>query len=151
MGSWTLPDAGHALDVLARLVLAAGLGAVLGVERQAKGKAAGLRTHMLVALGAALFTLPVVELGANAEGLARVVQGLAAGIGFVGGGAILKAPEAGQVQGLTTAAGVWLTAAVGLAVGMGRPWIGVAGALLAVSITALLRRLEVRIDGGTGA
>jgi putative Mg2+ transporter-C (MgtC) family protein len=153
MGPWNLPEMWHALDVAGRLALAAALGAVLGIEREAKGKAAGLRTHMLVALGAALFTVSVVELGASSEALARVVQGLAAGIGFVGGGAILKEPNAQHVHGLTTAAGIWLTAAVGLVVAMGRPWIGVFATLLALAITALLGRLvgSTSHEGGTGA
>jgi len=141
MGPWDVPDFGHVLDVAARLALAAALGAVLGVEREVRGKAAGLRTHMLVALGAALFTVSIVEVGGSDEALARVVQGLATGIGFVGGGAILKEPNAQHVHGLTTAAGIWLTAAVGLGVAIGRPWIAAVGTLLAVTITALIGRL----------
>ena len=96
-----------------RLVVAILLGAVLGFERERRGRAAGLRTHSLVALGAALFTVVPMLFGATAADLAQVVKGLAAGVGFLGAGAILKGSEQGDVQGLTTAANIWLTVAGG--------------------------------------
>jgi putative Mg2+ transporter-C (MgtC) family protein len=123
MGSgWPLvtdwPGAAHVAQIVVRLVLASVLGGLLGYERERHGKAAGLRTHMLVALGAALFVLVALDAGAAPADLTRVIQGIATGIGFVGGGAILKSPQVGAVRGLTTAASVWLTAAVGIAVAL---------------------------------
>jgi putative Mg2+ transporter-C (MgtC) family protein len=99
---------------------------------------------MLVSLGAALFVLAPLASGASAGDVTRVVQGIATGIGFVGAGVILKT-EHGEVRGLTTAAGIWLTAAVGMAAGAGRLWIAVFGTLLALVILASLRDFEARI------
>jgi putative Mg2+ transporter-C (MgtC) family protein len=115
-----LADPTELVRILIRVVAATILGAIIGWERERMGKPAGLRTHMLVSLGSALFVLAAAEAGMALGDLSRVIQGLAAGIGFIGGGAILKLPEEHQIDGLTTAAGIWLTAAVGVAVGMGR-------------------------------
>lgn len=141
-----LRDRDHLVRVIVRLVASMLLGGLLGLERQAVGKAAGLRTHMLVALGATLFVLIPMEAGANTDGLSRVIQGLVAGIGFLGAGAILKIDEAGQIKGLTTAAGIWLTAAVGMAVGAGWIWPAIFGTLLAFAILRLVGFLEVLFD-----
>lgn len=138
-----VPDAAQLVRVTVRLVLSALLGGVLGWERERVGQAAGLRTHMLVCLGSALFVVSMEEAGASAADMTRVVQGIATGIGFVGAGAILK--EGGQVRGLTTASGIWLTAAIGMAVGMGRLWLPVLGAALAWVILAWLRGYERRL------
>jgi putative Mg2+ transporter-C (MgtC) family protein len=102
---------------------------------------------MLVALGAALFVLVALDAGAAPADLTRVIQGIATGIGFVGAGAILKLTEQGQthVRGLTTAASVWLTAAMGTAVGAGRLWLPVIGTVLALLILAALRGYEARL------
>src|SRR5215472_5944642 len=97
-----LDDFGHVLRVAVRLGVALLLGGVLGWERQREHKAAGLRTHMLVSLGSALFTLVAVEAGIKPDNLARVIQGLVIGIGFLGGGTIVKLGEQQQVHGLTT-------------------------------------------------
>lgn len=132
------PDGVELARVTIKLVLAAVLGGAMGWERELKGKAAGLRTHMLVAVGAALFVMAPLEAGVPLGDLTRVMQGVAAGIGFVGAGAILKMSDQGQVMGLTTAAGIWMTAAVGLAVGTGRVWLPVVGVVIAVLILALL-------------
>lgn len=101
-----ITDAKQLTQVTVRLVMAALLGAILGFERELKGKAAGVRTHMLVALGAALFVLVPRMAGADDAALSRVVQGIVAGIGFLGAGTILKGhdQDAGHVKGLTTAA-----------------------------------------------
>src|SRR5688572_20329145 len=109
-----LPDWPHLLKVTVRLVVAAFLGGLLGLQREREGKAAGLRTHMLVALGAALFTIAPLEVGMSSENLSRVIQGVATGVGFLGAGTILKRRDEQEIHGLTTAAGVWLTAAVGI-------------------------------------
>jgi putative Mg2+ transporter-C (MgtC) family protein len=115
-----LADPDQIVRVVIRVVAATVLGAIVGVERERIGKPAGLRTHMLVSLGSALFVLAAADAGMSIGDLSRVLQGLAAGIGFIGGGAILKLPEEHQIDGLTTAAGIWLTAAVGVAIGLGR-------------------------------
>ena len=134
-----LPDLEHAVRVSVRLLVAAILGGALGYEREYKGKAAGLRTHMLVSLGSALFVLIPLQAGMKVEDLSRVLQGVTAGIGFLGAGAILKQRDKNDIRGLTTAASVWLTAAVGIAAGMGREATAVLSALFALVILAILR------------
>ena len=140
-----LPDSDGLARILVRLVLAALLGAVVGIQRELVGKPAGLRTHMLVSLGAALFVLACLESGMAPNDMSRVIQGLATGIGFLGGGAILKVSEHREISGLTTAAGIWLTAAVGVAVGLGYWGLAAIGAVLTWMILAVLFRLEPEI------
>ncbi|MBC2658688.1 MgtC/SapB family protein [Pseudomonas sp. MSSRFD41] len=144
-------DARQMTRIILRLLLAAVLGAVLGFEREHKGKAAGVRTHMLVAMGAALFVLVPSLSGAQSDAMSRVLQGVIAGIGFLGAGTILKGreEESGQhVKGLTTAAGLWMTAAIGVATGMGREATALLSTLLALMVFSLMplivRRLEKR-------
>jgi putative Mg2+ transporter-C (MgtC) family protein len=141
-----LPDAAQAARVLIRLVVAALLGAVIGFQRERAGKPAGLRTHMLVALGAALFIIVPLESGASSEDLSRVIQGVATGIGFIGGGAILKLREEREITGLTTAAGIWLTAAAGVAAGLGRWGAAALGVGITWVVLTLLAEMERRID-----
>ena len=136
-----VPDAGQVTRIVLRLVLAALLGGILGYERERQGKAAGVRTHMLVALGAALFVLVPKEAGVSNADLTRVIQGIVAGIGFLGAGAIIKGSAEESVKGLTTAAGIWLTAAIGIACGLGRESTAVLSALLAFVILALVPHL----------
>ncbi|MDY0747585.1 MgtC/SapB family protein [Paucibacter sp. R3-3] len=136
-----LPDADQVTRVLTRLLLAALLGGVLGYERERQGKAAGLRTHMLVAMGAAMFVLVPQQGGMAPADMSRVIQGVITGIGFLGAGAIIKATSEGEVQGLTTAAGIWMTAAIGVACGMGRESTALLGTLLTAVILGLLPRL----------
>ncbi len=124
--------------VVLRLLTAALLGGMLGWEREHQGQAAGVRTHMLVAMGAALFVLVSQQLGMQADDLSRVIQGVTAGIGFLCAGTILKGDKPGDVKGLTTAAGIWLTAAIGVAAGLGREFTALLGALLALAILALV-------------
>jgi putative Mg2+ transporter-C (MgtC) family protein len=133
-----LPDAGQAASLLIRLLMAALLGGALGYERKRAGKSAGIRTHMLVALGAALFVLIPQQAGAAPGDITRVLQGVVAGIGFLGAGTILKDDDRGEVRGLTTAAGVWLTAAIGVAAGMGRVGSAVQSTALALIILSVL-------------
>jgi putative Mg2+ transporter-C (MgtC) family protein len=123
------------------MLLATLLGGLLGYQRERQGKEAGLRTHMLVALGSAFFVLIPLQAGMPLGDLSRVLQGLIAGIGFLLAGAILKQQVEGQIHGLTTAAGLWLTAAVGVAVGMGREASAMLGTALALIILALLPRV----------
>lgn len=114
-----IPDAAHLTRIIVWLCLAALLGGLLGFERESQGKSAGVRTHMLVAMGAALFVLLPYQLGMATADLSRVLQGVIAGIGFLGAGAILKNDGDDKVKGMTTAAGIWMTAAIGIAVGIG--------------------------------
>jgi putative Mg2+ transporter-C (MgtC) family protein len=140
---WALPSEATLMRIGSRLLTAVVLGGIIGIERESTNRAAGLRTHMLVALGATVFTLVSVEAGATAGDLANVVKGLAAGIGFLGAGAILKSAAEREIRGLTTAASIWLTAAVGMAVGAGQAWLALMAILLSVG-TLLLGRWESR-------
>ena len=134
-------DAARVTRIVVRLVIAALLGGLLGYERERHGKSAGVRTHMLVSLGAALFVLVPEQAGAQSTDVARVIQGVVAGIGFLGAGSIIKNRDDGNVSGLTTAAGIWLTAAVGVACGLGRESTAILSALLAFAILALVPHL----------
>ncbi len=111
-------------DVLVRLVAATLIGAALGLNREIRGKPAGLRTHALVALGTALVTLTGIELAGHdgefdSGSVSRVIQGVVAGIGFLGGGTILKSDSGEHISGLTTAASLWVVACLGIACGVG--------------------------------
>ncbi len=136
------PDSHYLLRVIVRLCIAAVLGGVIGWERERTGKAAGVRTHMLVSLGAALFTLVPLEIGMKSADFSRIIQGLVTGIGFLGGGVILKGNDEQRVYGLTTAAGIWTTAAVGMAVGAGWLWPALCGTFLAWVILQLLHVVD---------
>ena len=118
-----VPDAAQATRIVVRLGMAALLGGLLGYEREHAGKAAGVRTHMLVAMGAALLVLTAEQAGVQPADNSRVLQGIIAGIGFLGAGTILKGDAESQVRGLTTAAGIWLTAAIGVPHDAGKVWI----------------------------
>ena len=139
-----LPDAAGWTRITLRLLLAAGLGGALGYEREQSGKAAGMRTHMLVALGAALFVLFPAEAGMDIADLSRVIQGVATGIGFIGAGTILKRAEAEHIEGLTTAASIWLTGAIGMSVGAGQLWLSAVCAISAWIILYVLARFDSR-------
>lgn len=137
-----LADTDLLIRMVIRLIAAVVLGAIIGFEREQIGKPAGLRTHILVSLGTAVFVLASLEAGMSIDDLSRVIQGLATGIGFIGGGAILKLPEHREIEGLTTAAGIWMTAAVGVAVGVGRLWTAILSMLLGYIILAGLGSFE---------
>jgi putative Mg2+ transporter-C (MgtC) family protein len=143
------PDGQGMVRVIIRLVIAMLLGAVVGVQRERTGKPAGVRTHMLVAMGGALFVLAPMEFGMNADGLSRVIQGLVTGIGFLGAGAILKLSEEREIAGLTTAAGIWMTAAVGVAVGLGRFGLAVVSIILTWITLSLVGKLEHRMESNS--
>jgi putative Mg2+ transporter-C (MgtC) family protein len=134
-----------------RLILAAACGAVVGWEREAHEKAAGLRTHILLAIGACLFTLVAVHV--QGEDITRLMQGLVTGTGFLAGGVIFR--EGLSVRGLTTAVGLWVMGAVGLAIGVGEYFLGVLATLVMFIVLTLVRRIERRYvhhpaDGGPG-
>lgn len=133
-----LRDLEDATRIVLRLALAALLGGLLGIEREARGKAAGVRTHMLVSMGAALFVLASQQAGIVPADMSRVLQGVIAGVGFLGAGTILKGDAEGQVKGLTTAAGIWMTAAIGVAAGLGLESTAILATLLTLAIMASL-------------
>ncbi len=129
-----ITDAEQATRIVVRLTMAGLLGGALGWEREHAGKAAGVRTHMLVAMGSALFVLVAQQAGIEPADNSRVLQGIIAGVGFLGAGTILKGDAESQVKGLTTAAGIWLTAAIGVAAGLGRESTAVLSTLLALVV-----------------
>jgi putative Mg2+ transporter-C (MgtC) family protein len=131
----------------ARLGLAALLGALIGIQRERVHSAAGLRTHILVGIGAALFVLA----GGDHAAVSRVIQGVIAGIGFLGAGTILKIGERVEVLGLTTAASIWVTAAVGVAAGLGHVWLAGVAALLGWFVLGPLARFEKKKAPGPPA
>ena len=143
---FSIPDLRQATLVIIRLTTAGILGGVLGAERESVGKAAGLRTHMLVALGAALFVVAPAQAGLGDGDLGRIVQGVAAGTGFIGAGTILKLTSREEIQGLTTAASIWLTAAIGLAAGTAPLWLPLISAMAAWIILYVLGKGEGRRD-----
>ncbi|MGN6702796.1 MAG: MgtC/SapB family protein, partial [Burkholderiaceae bacterium] len=141
-----IPDVRAATQALLRMAIAVALGGMLGLERETHGSAAGLRTHMLVALGSALFIMVPLQIGMSEDAASRILQGLISGIGFLGAGTILKISDKEEVRGLTTAASVWLTCAVGIAAGMGREATALLSAVFALVILALLRGISKRIE-----
>lgn len=137
-----LPNITEVTRITLRLLIAATLGGLLGFEREQRGKAAGMRTHMLVALGAALFVLIPQQAGISDADLTRVIQGVVVGVGFLGAGTILKSTNEETIKGLTTAAGLWLTAAIGIAAGLGREASAVLSAILALIIFYLMPKFS---------
>ncbi|CAM4082142.1 Protein MgtC [Bordetella tumbae] len=140
-----IADIKEATVIVLRLGLAVILGAAIGYEREMKGKDAGLRTHMLVSLGAAIFVLVPSASGMQVADMSRVMQGVIAGVGFLGAGAILKQENDRVVKGLTTAASIWIVAAIGVAAGYGREATAVASTLIALFVLAVVNRFEKKI------
>ncbi len=138
------------IHLLIRLLVAAALAALLGWERESARKAAGLRTHMLVGIAAALYTaiaeLAVSDIPPNSEGFQadpiRAVQAVAIGIGFLGSGVIFVSRHEDRVHGLTTAASVWATAAIGIAAGLGHYTIAVCATVLLLFVLRGLARFD---------
>jgi putative Mg2+ transporter-C (MgtC) family protein len=146
-----VPEAGHLVAVSLRLVAAAILGGLIGAEREWVGKAAGLRTHMLVSLGAALFIVAPTEAGLDEIARGHIISGIVAGIGFIGAGAILKRADREEIQGLTTAASIWLTAGIGVSVAVGPLWIPVLSVVCALLILFLLGLIQRRSGNDSGS
>lgn len=136
-------------EVFLRLALAAVLGGAIGLEREYHHKPAGLRTNMLIALGSALFSILSVELGAGAGSPDRIAAQVVTGIGFLGAGAILRSGE--NIHGLTTAATIWVNAAIGMAAGLGSHIVATGAAALTLIVLAILPPIERRFEerGGT--
>ena len=133
------------MDSVLRLVVATLVGAAIGLDRELRGKPAGLRTHGLVALGSALVTHVSVHFAfagviSDGNAVTRTIQGIIAGVGFLGGGVILKTSDRGTIQGLTTAATIWLVACLGIAAGAG---------LWALTIATSFVTLVLLVFGGS--
>ena len=146
-----LGETAQLIHVLVRLSAATLLGGLIGIQRERAGKPAGLRTHMLVTLGTAVFVLACAGVGMGQDALSRVIQGVVTGIGFIGAGSILKISERRDVQGLTTAAGVWMTAAVGVAAGLGSLGVAVLSTLFTLFILSFAKRFERQLDEARAA
>jgi len=134
-------------DIALRLLMATLIGSGIGLDRELRGKAAGMRTHALVSLGAALIVVVTIRLTPvgfeHIDAISRAIQGIIAGVGFLGGGAILKSSgQAEIVQGLTTAASIWLVACLGIACGAGQWVASLIGLILALLILIVGRVVE---------
>ena len=136
-------------DAMLRLALAAAFGGAIGLEREYHHKPAGLRTNMLIALGSALFSMLSVGLGGGAGSPDRIAAQVVTGIGFLGAGAILRSGE--NIHGLTTAATIWVNAAIGMAAGLGSYAVAAGAAGLTLIVLAILPFIERRFEdhGGT--
>jgi putative Mg2+ transporter-C (MgtC) family protein len=128
--------------VVIRLLAALVLGGLVGIQRERSHKPAGLRTHMLVCLGTASFVLACSASAFGSDAMSRVIQGIVTGIGFIGAGSILKLDQQHEIKGLTSAAGIWMTAAIGVTVGLGAVGLAVLSTLLALIILAVATKFE---------
>ena len=142
----TLDDALTWTDVVIRLVAATGIGGMIGLNRELTRKPAGLRTHALVALGSALATVSALQLdgpaqATHSDAASRVIQGIVAGIGFIGGGVILHT-EGRNVVGLTTAATIWVAAALGISCAVGQWRVAGSAVLIALAVLVIGRGVE---------
>jgi len=127
-------------EVATRLVVATLIGSLIGLDRELRHKPAGLKTHALVGLGAAL-VIVVASAMADPSAMSRAIQGIVAGVGFLGGGAILKS-DGEMVHGLTTAASIWLVASLGIACGAGQWMAAVVALIIALIVLILFNALE---------
>jgi putative Mg2+ transporter-C (MgtC) family protein len=134
--TYGLRDADQLAHVVIRLLAATLLGGFVGVQRESTRKPAGLRTHVLVSVGTAAFVIACTG-SMSSDGLSRVIQGIVTGIGFIGAGNILKLSHEQDIKGLTTAASVWMSAAIGVTVGLGALGIALMITVLALLILSL--------------
>jgi putative Mg2+ transporter-C (MgtC) family protein len=144
--SASLPTAQETVRIVVRLFAALLAGGIIGLQREVSGKAAGLRTHILVCCGTTLFVLAAAAASMQQDAMSRVIQGLVTGIGFLGAGAILKVEASSQIKGLTTAAGIWMTAALGVAIGLGHLGMAFIAAAIAWFVLAVLIRVDKRLE-----
>jgi putative Mg2+ transporter-C (MgtC) family protein len=139
------PDLHQLIRVTVRLLAAVAAGAVIGAQREWSGKNAGLRTHILVSLGCAVFVLGVSEHGFDNDAISRVIQGVVTGVGFLGAGTILKRSAQNTIKGLTTAGSIWVTAAIGVAAGLGQIAVTMVAVVLTWIVLSILVSVESRI------
>lgn len=135
-------------DLAWRLLLAAGLGAAVGLEREYRQKPAGLRTNILIALGSALFTILSISMGRESGTADRIAAQIVTGIGFLGGGAILRSGS--TIHGMTTAATIWVNAAIGMAAGLGQFALATLTAVLTLVVLAVLPPIEAYFERRAG-
>jgi putative Mg2+ transporter-C (MgtC) family protein len=147
---FAIPGVAGPTRLVLRVLVAVVLGGVIGYNRQRLGKAAGLRTHVLVSLGSAVFVLAGLEAQMVASDLSRIVQGIVTGIGFLGGGVILKLSKSRQIRGVTTAATIWLTCGIGVAAGFGCYLLALLIAVSGMLALSLLRKVEDAIKKTKG-
>ncbi|MBQ0771616.1 MgtC/SapB family protein [Sulfitobacter sp. M220] len=133
-----IPDLATMTRIVLRLVLAAILGGVIGYERERKASSAGVRTHMLVAVGAALFVIGPLQAGMEISDMSRVLQGIVQGVGFLAAGAILVRAGQQKILGLTTAANIWVTAGIGVVVGLGLEATAILSTVIVLTILAVV-------------
>ena len=146
-----IPDAEAVTRILVRLSVATLLGAVIGYEREVKSKSAGLRTHMLVSVGTAMFVIGPMRAGMEIADMSRILQGVVQGIGFLGAGAIVMGNLRQRTQGLTSAASIWATAAIGMSAGLGMELTAILATLFVITILAIvpsIKQLEESSDSG---
>jgi putative Mg2+ transporter-C (MgtC) family protein len=143
-----IPSVGNLVRMVMRLLAALAVGALIGYQRERMGKAAGLRTHMLVSMGTTLLVISALEFGMGNDAVSRVIQGLITGIGFLGAGAIMKIREEKEIRGLTTAAGIWMTASASVAIGLGQIGIGLIAGVLAWIVLAVLHGVSPEPKAG---
>ena len=136
------------VDDIWRLLLAAGLGAAIGLEREYRQKPAGLRTNILIAVGSALFTIMSLELTRGVGDQSRVAGQIVTGIGFLGGGAILRNRD--TVHGMTTAATIWVNAAIGVAAGSGQYALAAFTTTLTLVVLVVLPPIEAYFERRAG-
>jgi putative Mg2+ transporter-C (MgtC) family protein len=129
---------------MTRMGFAILLGGIIGYERETTGKPAGSRTHILVCLGTGLFIFPSNLVAMSDDGLSRIFQGIGAGIGFLGAGTIIKDSAAEMVKGLTSAATIWATAAIGVTLGLGQIWIAIMSAIVVWFVLRIVGIIEKR-------
>lgn len=135
-----LPERRQLIQVIVRLMASALIAGIVGFQREACGKAAGLRTHILVSIGSTVFVLGCIGAGMREDAISRVIQGIVTGIGFIGAGAILKRET--NIHGLTTSAGLWTTCAIGVMIGLGELGIAIMAAILTFVVLAVVGRVE---------
>ena len=133
-----IADLSDAVRISLRLLVAALLGALIGLEREWSSKSAGVRTHMLVAVGSALFIIGPMQAGIGTGDMSRVIQGVVQGVGFLGAGAIIVGSAQRRTRGLTTAAGVWAAAGIGVAAGLGMEMTAILSTVIVLLILRLL-------------
>jgi putative Mg2+ transporter-C (MgtC) family protein len=137
-----LPERKQFIQVIFRILASVLVAGIIGYQREATGKRAGLRTHVLVSLGSTIFVLGAGNAGMHEDAVSRVIQGVVTGIGFIGAGTILKKET--KIYGLTTAAGLWTTCAIGVMIGLGEVGIAIIGAFVTFLVLQALGQIEKR-------
>lgn len=146
-----IPDLSSLTRITVRLVMAAILGGLIGYERERKASSAGVRTHMLVAVGAALFVIGLLQSGMDISDMSRVLQGIVQGVGFLGAGAIILRAGQLKISGLTTAANIWVTAGIGVVVGLGLEATAVLSTVIVLIVLAAVPLIvpQTKVDAAS--